>query len=143
MENEHPTDDLSGCVTPIQVDAGFLLKLEGQSVVSLKLPSKVAKQLSGEEMKSQGIISRLKARLKRSSEADRWLTLTVVDNPLLEHLDTFRALVAEGLTSAGVRIEKHDLTIAATVPVSGVEEQFDQTVLQEDQDVLEKQFVDK
>ena len=113
---------MRGSVTPLEIDEGFLFKLEGHSVVSLKLPGKIAKQLSGQDLKAQGIISQLKAKLSRNSEADQWLTLTIVDNPLLEELDRFRSVVAEGLRNAiGTTIDKRDLTIAATVPVNGVE----------------------
>ncbi len=134
---------LRGSVAPLEIDGGFLFKIEGQSVVALKLPSNVSRQLSGQDMKAEGIMSHLRARLKRSSEADRWITLTIVDNPLLEQLGRFRGLVAEGLSNAiGITIDKHDLAIAATVPVNGIDEQTDQTVRPGDEDRSEQQFVD-
>ena len=94
-------------------------------------------------MKTEGVKSHLRAKLRRSSEADRWLTLTIVDNPLLEQLDRFRGLVAEGLSNAiGMIIDKRDLVIATTVPVSGIDEQSDQTVRPGDEDRSDQQFVD-
>jgi hypothetical protein len=143
METKFWSEGLKRSVTPLRVDGGFLFKFDGHSVVALRLSSNVSSQLSGQGMKTEGIKSHLRAKLRRSSEADRWLTLTIVDNPLLEQLGRFRGLVAEGLSNAvGMTIDKRDLVIAATVPVNGVDEQTDQTVRPGDEERSEQQFVD-
>lgn len=116
----------------------FLFDLEGHFVVAIRLTSKVAKQISGQEMKTPGgIISKLKARVGLTPRADRWLIVTSVDNPLLEEI-WFGAVVADRLTKAtGTTVTESELAISASVPVSGVrekDERFDS--VGEDQEQL-------
>ena len=100
----------------------FLIDLEGHSVIALKLASKVAKQISGQENSSGGIISKLKTKLGLTSETERWFVVTSLNNPLLEEI-WFGALVADRLTKAtGTSITESELTIS---PAAGVREKDD------------------
>jgi len=105
---------------PLNDNASFLLNLEGHRVVALRLPTKVAMELSGQELlESVGILSKLKAKLGLGSVAEtvHWWTVTNVDNPLLDEHDKFEALVAQELTNAtGTAVNKSDLAISASVP---------------------------
>lgn len=107
---------------PLDGNASFLLNLEGHKVVALRLPTKVAMELSGQELLgSVGILSKLKAKLGLGSAAvtEHWWTVTNVDNPMLDEHDKFEALVAQELTSAtGTTINKSDLAISASVPIN-------------------------
>lgn len=102
----------------------FLFDLEGHPVVTLKLASKIAKQISGQDLKTSGsIISKLKVKLGLTSETERWFVVTSVDNPLLEEVGKFGPKVAERLTKAtGTAITESELAISASVPVTGVRE---------------------
>lgn len=106
--------------SPLESNGGFLLDLEGHKVVALRLPSKVAKEISGQEMEtSGGILSKLKAKLGLTPETGRWLTVTSVYNPMLEEPDRFEALVAQGLTNAtGAIVTKSNVAISASVPIN-------------------------
>ena len=68
-------------------------------MIALKLASKVAEHISGQENDSGGIISMLKAKLGLTSETERWFVVTSLNNPLLEEM-RFGALVADRLTKA-------------------------------------------
>jgi len=61
----------------------FLIDLEGHFVIALKLANKVAKQISGQENGSGGIISKLKTKLGLTSETERWFVVTSLNNPYL------------------------------------------------------------
>jgi len=107
-------------IKPLQ--STFLIDLEGHSVIALKLASKVAKQISGQENSSGGIISKLKTKLGLTSETERWFVVTSLNNPLLEEI-WFGALVADRLTKAtGTSITESELTIS---PAAGVGEKDD------------------
>ncbi len=110
---------------PLESNASFLLNLEGHKVVALRLPSKVAMELSGQELlEPASMLSKLKARLGLGSvaETEHWLTVTNVDNPLLDEHTKFEALVAQELTTAsGTAVNKSDLVISASVPIDGDE----------------------
>ncbi len=102
----------------------FLFDLEGHSILAAKVASKVAKEISGQDMKSSGgIISKLKAKLGLTKETERWFVVTSVDNPLLAEPDKFGLQVAERLTKAtGTAVSKTDLSISASAPVAGIKE---------------------
>jgi len=69
MENPTAPPNLSAaCARPIP--SAFLFDLEGHSVVAAKVANRVAKQISGQDMETAGIISRLKAKLGLTKE--RW-----------------------------------------------------------------------
>jgi hypothetical protein len=109
---------------PIDTGAGFLLDLQGHKVVSLRLPGKVAKEISSEDVvESGGIFMRLKAKLGLIPETEQWLTVTSVDNPLLPQLDNFKALVAQQLTTAtGTPITHSNLAVCASIPLNGTDQ---------------------
>lgn len=113
--------------TPLESNTGFLLNLEGRKVITLKVPSKVAKEISGQEPQtSGGVLSRLKTKLGFTPDTEQWLTVTSVDNPLLAEYDKFGALVAQQLTTAtGTEITKANLAISASVPITGPEQAID------------------
>jgi hypothetical protein len=107
---------------PIESNAGFLLDLEGRKVITLRVPSKVAEEFSGQKRQKSGILARLKAKLGFGRETEHWLTITSVDNPLLEEYDKFGAMVAQELTTAtGTTITKSNLAISASVPITRTE----------------------
>lgn len=112
---------MDASLKPLETNPGFLLDLEGHKVVALRLPSRVVKKISGQEMEtSGGILSKLKAKLRHAPETELWWTVTNVDNPLLEKSDRFKALVAHWLTTAtGSTVNKADLAISASVPING------------------------
>jgi len=118
---DNAPESTAASVKPLQNT--FLFDLEGHFVVALKLASKIAKQISGEDMKtSGGIVSSLKAKLGLTPRTERWFVVTSVDNPLLEEV-RFGALVADRLTKAtGNTVAESDLAISASVPVTGVRE---------------------
>jgi len=118
MDN-FPASEVS--IKPLQNT--FLIDLEGHSVIALKLASKVAKQISGQE-NSGGIISKLKTKLGLTSETERWFVVTSLNNPLLEEI-WFGTLVADRLTKAiGTSITESELTISAAAGVRGKYERF-------------------
>ncbi len=110
---------------PLESNASFMLNLDGHKVVALRLPSKVAMELSGQELlEPAGMLSKLKAKLglRTAAETEHWLTVTNVDNPLLDEHHKFEALVAQQLTTAtGTPVNKSDLVISASVPIDGDE----------------------
>jgi len=102
----------------------FLIDLEGHFVIALKLANKVAKQISGQENGSGGIISKLKTKLGLTSETERWFVVTSLNNPLLEEI-WFGALVADRLTKAtGTSITESELTISAAAGVREKDDRF-------------------
>ena len=109
-------------------DSSFLLKLRGYNVLVLRLPAEVVREISGQDLVAMGsVLSRLKARLKFSAEADRWLAITSVDNPLLQELDTLQASVAQELSyTIGTSILESNVEVCATVPLNETEP-FDPT----------------
>lgn len=122
MDNVPGSINISAAsVKPVQNT--FLFNLEGHSVVAVKVASKVAKQISGQDMKSSGgIIAKLKVKLGLAQETERWFVVSSVDNPLLEEI-WFGALIADRLSKAtGTTVSESDLAISASVPVSGIGE---------------------
>jgi hypothetical protein len=106
----------------IQSNAGFLLDLEGHKIIALKLPSKIAKEISGQGRSIGSILERVKSKLGLTSETERWLTVTSVNNPLLEQYEKFGTLVAQELSTAtGTKIATTDLAISAGMPILGTE----------------------
>jgi hypothetical protein len=96
-------------------DAGFVLEVEGNKVIALKLPSKTAKELAGQST-SIGTLARLLSKLNRQSDeaGQEWLVVTGVQNPLLEDYDRFAGLVAQELTKAsGTIVPLSTLIISA------------------------------
>jgi hypothetical protein len=110
-------------------DSSFLFKLHGYNVLALKLSADVVKEISGQDLVSVGsVFSRLKAKLRSTPEAQRWLAITSVDNPMLEQLDAFQAYVAEELGYAtGELVIDSSVDVCATVPLNE-REPFDPTV---------------
>ncbi len=107
---------------PLGSNSVFLLDLDGHKVIALKLPSKVANEVSGQKRHTSGILGRLKAKLGLTPESEQWLTVTSVDNPLLQEYDKFGALVAQELTTAtGTTITETDLAISASIPIEDLE----------------------
>jgi hypothetical protein len=106
---------------PLSSNSVFLLDFDGHKVVALKLSSKVANEISGQKRQS-GLVARLKEKLGLVAETERWLTVTNVDNPLLEQYEKFGALVSQQLAAVtGTAVSSTDLAISASVPVDGVE----------------------
>jgi hypothetical protein len=83
----------------------------------------VAKEIAGRDSTiSQGILSKLKAKFAHNDETEQWLTVTNIDNPLLEEYDRFRALVVQGLSTAtGITVPMSNLAISASVPITRME----------------------
>ena len=105
----------------------FLVDLDGHRTIAVRLPTDVASEISGESLLiSQGIFTKVKVRLGLASEPESWLAVTSVDNPLLEELDRFKALLVARLTDAtGVAVTKSSLSISASVLVNGKEQVFE------------------
>jgi len=116
-----PINPSAVSVKPLQNT--FLFDLDGHSVVAAKVAGKVAKQISGQDMKSSGgMIAKLKAKLGLTKEPERWFVVSSVDNPLLEEI-WFGAVMAERLSKAtGTTVSESDLAISASVPVSEIRE---------------------
>jgi len=109
------------------LDAGecFLLDLEGHKTVAVRLPANVASEISGEGLLPGGLFAKLKSGLGIAPETESWLAVTSLDNPLLEELDSFKALLARHLTDAtGRTVTKLNLTVSASVPVNGKEQLY-------------------
>jgi len=116
-------------VKSLEGTSTYLMELEGHNILALRLPGKVAKEISSQELATSGVLSKFKAilRLGRSDEW-RWFTVTSVDNPLLEQMDRFVALVTQELTKAtGITVTKSDLAISASVPIDGSTEKDERT----------------
>jgi len=141
MESDFsPSIELKGSVTPLESGRGFLFEVGGHSVVALKLPGKIAEQLSGDDLKTSGFISRLKAKLGFNRETERWFTVTSVDNPLLEQIDSYSALIAERLSRVtGNTITKSELAVSATVPIERIEEDQPTQITERVQSVVSQQ----
>ena len=97
----------------------FVLDVMGHKVVAVKLSSKVATEIAGDaSVISEGLRSKLKAKISRGSETEQWLAVTSIENPLLEDYDKFGALVAQVLTTAsGIPVEKADLAVAGSIRI--------------------------
>jgi len=128
MENA-PTSPNPSAASATPLRSTFLFDIEGHSVVAVKVASRIAKQISGQNMKSsRGIISKLKAKLGLTEETERWLVVTSVDNPLIEEIPKFVPLVAATLTKAtDTAVTESDLAISASVPVPGIRDKDDQS----------------
>ena len=100
-------------------NTGFVLDVKGHKVVALRVSSKVATEIAGDgSLMSEGLLSRLKAKISHASETEQWLAVTSIENPLLEDHDNFGVLIARGLTEAsGIAVEKSDLAIAASIRI--------------------------
>jgi len=110
----------------------FLLDFEGRKTVAVKLPANVASEISGQALLiSEGFFAKLKSKLGLTPEAESWLAVTSVDNPLLEQLDRFKTLLVEQLADAtGKPITKTDVAVSAGVPVN--EEERTNVALKQD-----------
>jgi len=97
----------------------FLVDVGGHRTVAVRLPADVASEISRESILiSQGLFTKVKSRLGLAPEPKGWLAVTSVDNPLLEELDRFKALLVARLTDAtGIAVTKSSLAISASVPV--------------------------
>ena len=109
---------------PLEEGSCFLLDLEGHKVVTLRLQSKVAKEISGQDLAGpSGFFAKLKAKLKPNPESDRWLVVTNVDKPLLDRTGDLKTLIAGKLTDAtGAAVTDSGLALCASVPVNGKEQ---------------------
>ena len=88
----------------------------------MRLPANVTSEISGETLVSGGFFTKLKSRLGFTPTEESWLAVTSVDNPMLEQLDRFKALLVENLTNAtGRAVTKSNLAVSASVPVDGKE----------------------
>ena len=109
-------------IKSLEGNSTYLLAMSGHSVLALRLPGKTTREISGQELAAQGFVSRLKAKLGLINDEWRWLTVTSVDNPLLEDTNRFAELIADELTKAtGITITKSDLALSASVPINGAE----------------------
>lgn len=104
-------------------NAAFVLDIEGHKVIALKLPGKVAKEIASQgSTASSGIRSKLKAKFAHSDETVQWLTVTNIDNPLLNDYARLGALVVQGLSNAtGIRVPMSDLAISVSMPIASME----------------------
>jgi len=104
------------------------LKLHGYNVLVLKLPAQAVREISGQDLVAVGgTLASFKAKLKFTPQAERWLAVTSVDNPMLEQLDDFQASVAQELGHVtGEIIVNSSVEVCATVPL-GEREPFDPT----------------
>jgi len=88
-------------------------------VVALRLPGAEVKEISGQEIGTHGILSKLKAKLGLEKEVDGWLITTNSNHPLLQQADRFVTLAMNGLCSVtGATISKSDIAISASVPIT-------------------------
>lgn len=99
--------------------ASFVLDVNGHKVVALKLSSKVVAEIAGSASAlSSSTLSKLKSKMTHVSETDQWLTVTSIENPLLEDYDHFGALIALQLTAAsGTPVVKSNVTIAGSIRI--------------------------
>ena len=100
-------------------NSGYLLDVNGHKVLALKLSSKVATEIAGDvSTASEGLFSKLKAKVSQASESEQWLAVTSIENPLLEDYNNFGALIAQRLTEAsGNTVGKSDLAIAGSIRI--------------------------
>ncbi|HUK27937.1 MAG TPA: hypothetical protein VLV31_05900 [Candidatus Acidoferrales bacterium] len=132
MEKTQPRNDIS--VKPLQTNTAYLLEFEDQEVLALRLPAKIAKQLSGQRLSVRNTVSRLKAKLRISSETEQWFTITNVDNPLLEQADSFETLMTKELTRVtGNKISKSDLAISVALSIAEVNEEDEDIAIEQGQ----------
>ena len=105
-------------------DAGFILDVEGSKVIALKLPSRVAKEVTGQPT-SASVLTRLLSELtEHSDETEGWLVVTNAQNPLLRDNEKFENLVTQALTKAsGNTVPLANLTISAGSVVTRIEKQ--------------------
>ena len=104
------------------VDAFF--NLEGHKTVAVRLPANVASEISGQDLlTSLGFFAKMKTKLRFTPEPESWLAVTSVDNPLLEQLDRFKALLVQHIAEAtGKPVTKSNLAVSASIPVNGSEQ---------------------
>jgi hypothetical protein len=121
--------NLDGTFQRLNVDAGFVMNLDGYNVVALRVPTDVAKNLAGQPTR-MGILMRLKSMIMRSKETKpEWLIMTHIQNPVLKDYNLFGGLVAERLTDAsGTNVTAADLAISCSTPVTAIEPQTIPTV---------------
>ena len=115
-----------GYASPKPIESGgcFLLDLEGHKTVAVRLPANVANEISGQDLlASLGFFAKMKAKLRFAPEPESWLAVTSVDNPLLEQLDRFKALLVQHIAEAtGKPVTKSNLAVSASVLVNGSEQ---------------------
>ena len=108
-----------GSLKRLGMGESFLVDLEGHKIVTVRLPTDVASEISGEALISRGLSGKLKSKLRLTPEAETWLVVTSVDNPLLERLDKFEGLLVEQLAHAtGGAVTKSNLAVSVAVPLS-------------------------
>jgi len=105
----------------LQSKAGFVLDIQGQKVVAIRLPATVAKEVAG-----QGAITPIGPAVGSGYESQthqKWLIVTNTQAPLLRDYDDFVLLAAKGLTSAcGSSVQSDDLIVlgvSAKIPPDG------------------------
>jgi len=109
---------------PIESSGCFLLDLEGHKTVAVRLPANVTSEISGQDLlTSLGFFAKVKVKLRFTPEPESWLAVTSVDNPLLEQLDRFKALLVQHIAEAtGKPVTKSNLAVSASIPVNGSEQ---------------------
>jgi len=105
---------------PLRKESSFLFTLHGYNVLALRLPADVVREISGQDLVVvESVLSKLKVKLRFTPEAERWLAITSVENPMLKQLDAFKALVAKELGYAtGEIIIDSSVEVCATVPLN-------------------------
>ncbi len=110
-------------IGPLDPNSGYVLDVEGHKVLALRVPGKIAREISG-QASTIGMLARLKARIMRRETRinGEWLILTNVQNPLLSDYDRFETRVAQELTDvSGIPVSASNLAVSCTSPVAKLE----------------------
>jgi hypothetical protein len=118
---------------PLEINAGYVLEVEGYNAVALKLSGKVVNDIAQQEPQpgAKGMLAKLKAKFVTSEADQEWLIVTNVRNTMLEDYDRFAGLIAQALTSAsGEPVSTSNLAISASIRITGNGQRMEETLEQ-------------
>jgi hypothetical protein len=99
-------------------DSGYVLDVEGQKVVAVKLPTAVAREVAGQA--GADLYKGVEGSAKYVAETEQnWLLVTNMHNPLLREYDKLTLLAAQGLTIAsGSQIPQSNILVSGGTSVT-------------------------
>lgn len=99
-------------VEPIAGKSGYIMDIEGQKVVAVKLPSTVVKEVAGQA--GVDLPKSLEGSAKFATETEqKWLLVTNMQNPLLREYDRLTLLASQGLTTAsGAAVPRSNIVLS-------------------------------
>lgn len=86
-------------VEKIEGDSGYIIDIEGQKAVAVKLPGTVARQIAGQV--GVGAAQGVGVSAGGATDTDQsWLVVTNMQNPTLQEYNRLTLLASQGLSNA-------------------------------------------